>query len=146
MSSAGSGVTEGQRRSAEGLILQAQRSGSSSRPTQYPGNYGDGQQTKRLIYYLQGQQTWLLCVSCVCRSQGSRMEISMMEPGVLSIETRTSGWRSTLSGWLASLGSFCRVATPSGGQYRKSPSAISERALGNQTSSLKCYSLVSLPT
>lgn len=56
-------------------------------------------------------------VSCVFCSLVWKMVMSTMEPGVLSTETRISGWRSTPSDWLASLGSSCRVATPSGGQW-----------------------------
>lgn len=38
MSSAGPGVTEGQRHTAESVLLQAQRPGPSPRETQHPGN------------------------------------------------------------------------------------------------------------
>lgn len=47
MSSTGSGVSEGQRHSAESVVLQAQRPGSSPRPAQHPGNHK--LQTKTLI-------------------------------------------------------------------------------------------------
>lgn len=79
-------------------------------------------QTKNTICYtLRHLTTISLRISfvfhmCVCVSLGQRMAISMMAPGVLSTKTRSSGWRWTLSDWLASPVSSCRVAAPSGGQ------------------------------
>lgn len=52
MSSSGSGVAEGEKRSAEGFILQTTRSGTSPRPTQHPGR-------RHIFLYLQIQARFI---------------------------------------------------------------------------------------
>lgn len=50
-------------------------------------------------------------------SQVWRMEMSMMEHGVLGWRIKSSGGSWMLSDQLSSLGSFCRAEAPSGRQY-----------------------------